>query len=124
MISSFISSTPFDFTTSLLGRTLSTLQGLMQHKYQQSWPYTIPVMGRLFLHLKEASYPVLASTLKASIRLYTHGNKSPFLNITSSIFFLSHTQELSQLETKLLDAPSSAAPPGSQAAIHVSEHVL
>ncbi len=74
MIYGAISTTtkPFDFIASLLGRVLSTIQGLMQHKYRLSWRYTLPVIGRLFLHLKEASYPVLARTLKASKNV-THG---------------------------------------------------
>ncbi len=120
MISALISTKPFDFMTSPLGRVLSTIQGLMQHKYQLSWPYALPIVGRLFLHLKEASYPILAKTLKASSKnICTWERATSLLNIVCRPIFC-FTQELGQLQTKLLDAPSSAAPPGSQAAINVS----
>jgi hypothetical protein len=35
-------------------------------RYQKAWPKALPLLGRLFLHLRSASYPILTSTLKVS----------------------------------------------------------
>ncbi|KAG5188695.1 armadillo-type protein [Tribonema minus] len=47
-----------------LETVLCSLEGLLQYKYQKAWPKALPLLGRLFLHLRSASYPILSSTLK------------------------------------------------------------
>ncbi|CAM9485490.1 unnamed protein product [Choristocarpus tenellus] len=49
---------------SALGDTLAALETLLQYRFQQSWPRSLPLLGRLFLHLRGASYPLLAGVLR------------------------------------------------------------
>lgn len=47
-----------------LADTLSALISLLQYRFQRSWPKSLPLLGRLFLHLRGASYPLLVSVLR------------------------------------------------------------
>lgn len=47
-----------------LADTLSALESLLQYRFQKSWPQSLPLLGRLFLHLRGASYPLLVSVLR------------------------------------------------------------
>lgn len=47
-----------------LADTLSALESLLQYRFQRSWPQSLPLLGRLFLHLRGASYPLLVSVLR------------------------------------------------------------
>ncbi len=47
-----------------LANTLSALESLLQYRFQRSWPQSLPLLGRLFLHLRGASYPLLVSVLR------------------------------------------------------------
>ncbi|CAM9720010.1 unnamed protein product, partial [Hapterophycus canaliculatus] len=47
-----------------LADTLSALETLLQYRFQRSWPQSLPLLGRLFLHLRGASYPLLVSVLR------------------------------------------------------------
>lgn len=47
-----------------LADTLSSLETLLQYRFQRSWPKSLPLLGRLFLHLRGASYPLLVSVLR------------------------------------------------------------
>lgn len=47
-----------------LADTLSALEALLQYRFQKSWPQSLPLLGRLFLHLRGASYPLLVSVLR------------------------------------------------------------
>lgn len=44
--------------------TLSALESLLQYRFQRSWQKSLPLLGRLFLHLKGASYPLLVGVLR------------------------------------------------------------
>lgn len=47
-----------------LADTLSSLETLLQYRFQRSWPKSLPLLGRLFLHLRGASYPLLVNVLR------------------------------------------------------------
>lgn len=47
-----------------LADALSALESLLQYRFQKSWPQSLPLLGRLFLHLRGASYPLLVSVLR------------------------------------------------------------
>lgn len=47
-----------------LADTLSALESLLQYRFQRSWSQSLPLLGRLFLHLRGASYPLLVSVLR------------------------------------------------------------
>lgn len=47
-----------------LADTLSALETLLQYRFQRSWSKSLPLLGRLFLHLRGASYPLLVSVLR------------------------------------------------------------
>ncbi|CBJ29712.1 conserved unknown protein [Ectocarpus siliculosus] len=47
-----------------LADTLSALESLLQYRFQRSWPQSLPLLGRLFLHLRGASYPLLVNVLR------------------------------------------------------------
>lgn len=47
-----------------LADTLSALESLLQYRFQRSWPQSLPLLGRLFLHLRGASYPLLVTVLR------------------------------------------------------------
>lgn len=47
-----------------LAETLTALESLLQYRFQRSWPKSLPLLGRLFLHLRGASYPLLIGMLR------------------------------------------------------------
>lgn len=47
-----------------LAETLAALESLLQYRFQRSWVKSLPLLGRLFLHLRGASYPLLVSALR------------------------------------------------------------
>lgn len=47
-----------------LADTLSAVESLLQYRFQRSWSQSLPLLGRLFLHLRGASYPLLVSVLR------------------------------------------------------------
>ncbi|CAN0187651.1 unnamed protein product, partial [Discosporangium mesarthrocarpum] len=47
-----------------LGDTLVAMESLLQYRFQCSWARSLPLLGRLFLHLRGASFPILAGILR------------------------------------------------------------
>ena len=47
-----------------LADTLTALKSLLEYRFQGSWPKSLPLLGRLFLHLRGASYPLLVDVLR------------------------------------------------------------
>jgi ribosomal RNA-processing protein 12 len=64
-------------SSSALANVLQELQNLLRHKYQRAWPASLPLLGRLFLHLRAASYPVLIGTLKGLGELHDALTSTP-----------------------------------------------
>lgn len=47
-----------------LAETLAALESLLQYRFQRSWVKSLPLLGRLFMHLRGASYPLLVGVLR------------------------------------------------------------
>lgn len=47
-----------------LAETLAALESVLQYRFQRSWPRSLPLLGRLFLHLRGASFPLLTGVLR------------------------------------------------------------
>lgn len=60
-----------------LAETLSTLETLLQYRFQRSWAKSLPLLGRLFLHLRGASFPLLVAVLRGLGELHDALNSVP-----------------------------------------------
>lgn len=60
-----------------LADTLSALETLLQYRFQRSWAKSLPLLGRLFLHLRGASFPLLVGVLRGLGELHDALNSVP-----------------------------------------------
>lgn len=60
-----------------LADTLSALETLLQYRFQRSWAKSLPLLGRLFLHLRGASFPLLVGILRGLGELHDALNSVP-----------------------------------------------
>ncbi|CAM9289853.1 unnamed protein product [Chrysoparadoxa australica] len=60
-----------------LGATLAILESLLEYRFQKAWVYALPLLGRLFLHLRSAAYPILASVLRGLDNLHAALGAAP-----------------------------------------------